>query len=333
MKLCFKLWLENSEISINYNDFELKLKKQAEKQIEYAKDREYEANNFNFNQFISNINKEYANYPKLNNLLNAIHSKNIHYIFDQKNQLRKWLMDQPYKSSSRDLSRQIYIYIDTFSRSDINEIEKEMLKQIKAALENTVVNMNALKQNIENAISRIANWSGSKIIIEPYAHTNEYDQVSVEPTESAEITFNGGQFSPSFVIFKYEGKFEIDDVLEAGDEDFFHSVQIQSDYFNLINELKKPGSTNKGKVLTLYTARPKKDREQFLNTKTLPLNIFLTNDYDHAEGISRDLADSQQRDVWKVRIDSRYLTKTLDGKIQYFQVTTPNTPVVSMVLL
>jgi hypothetical protein len=124
-----------------------------------------------------------------------------------------------------------------------------------------------------------------------------------------------------------EKSLDIDDVIDGGDEDFFSSPQVQADYFNLINELKKPGSTSRGKTLTLYTARPKADRERYLKSPSLPVNVFLSNTYDHVEGIARDLATKEgERDIWKVRIDSRYLTQTLDGLVKYYQVTTDNAP-------
>jgi hypothetical protein len=174
--------------------------------------------------------------------------------------------------------------------------------------------------------SRIPYWNNSPIIISANPAENEYGPM-LEPADDALITLGTSKFSPNFSFFQIDGKIEIEDVLEGGDEDFFHSTEIQADYFNLVNELKKPGSTNRGKILTLYTARPRKDREQFLHSNSLPANLFLTNDYDHAEGLAIDLAGSgEKRDIWKVKIDSRYLTQTLDGPIKYYQITVPNAP-------
>ncbi len=130
----------------------------------------------------------------------------------------------------------------------------------------------------------------------------------------------------------HDGIIEIDDVLEGGDEDFFTSNEIQSDYFNLIEKLKNPNGI-KEKILTLYTARPKKDRKIYLDATTLPLNIFLVNNADHAEGLSHDLGNNEIRDIWKVRVSNKYLTQTLDGKIKYYQVTKNNTPIISIDLI
>jgi hypothetical protein len=35
-------------------------------------------------------------------------------------------------------------------------------------------------------------------------------------------------------------------------------------------------------------------------------------------------------EIWKVRIDSKYLTQTLDGPIKYYMVTKDKAPVVSI---
>ena len=68
-----------------------------------------------------------------------------------------------------------------------------------------------------------------------------------------------------------------------------------------------------------------------MHAQFLPVNIFLSDRYDHVEGLSVEYGE--ERDIWKVRIDSKYLTQTLDGKVKYYQVTVPNAPVVSMMLL
>ena len=83
----------------------------------------------------------------------------------------------------------------------------------------------------------------------------------------------------------------------------------------------------KDKILTLYTARPRKDREQLLANKTLPINVFLTDSQEHAEGLAIDLSGGQgTRDIWMVKINSTYLTKTLDGPVKYYQLTKEHAP-------
>ena len=83
-----------------------------------------------------------------------------------------------------------------------------------------------------------------------------------------------------------------------------------------------------GKILTLYTARPVEDRDRFQNTKTLPINLFLTSSLDHATGLADDLSTKGgRRDVYKVRINSKYLTQTLEGSVKYYMVRKDNAPI------
>ena len=69
-----------------------------------------------------------------------------------------------------------------------------------------------------------------------------------------------------------------------------------------------------------------------MSSKSLPSNIFLTNNYNHALGLASDLGHNEIRDIWKVRIDSKYIIKTLDGPIKYYQ-TVSDAPVISMELI
>lgn len=308
-------WLKENTSQVRIDDSNLRksYNSQALQLIDYLKNQEEKANNFSEKLFFHNIEIQLSNYPQIKNLINALNSKNIRYIFDQQQKLRNWILNQQGNSNLRNLSRDISTYIDYLEKTPID------IKGIWESVKNNIVlsnqEMNKVKIMIEEAIGRIVIWNNTQITIVPEASDN------FEISSTASVLFGDGEYSPQFTLFQNEtGQIEIDDIIEGGDEDFFNTPQIQSDYFNLINELKKPGSTSKGKDLTLYTARPKKDREYFLSQKTLPINVFLANDYDHVEGLAKDFGE---RDIWKVRINSKYLTKTLDsGRIKEYQITT-----------
>jgi len=326
--ITFLKWLNEStaNIVIRYEKLESALKSSAEKINDSIRDLHDRRRLFKPDVFFNDIQKQFANYPLLKNFLRALHSQNHNYIFDQFKKVRDWIDKQPYGEASklRNYLQQVWTYLD-YLIPDNSDAETETQKALEQTLQGSKTNMEKLKSVIQESIERIPNWNGSPVTISPYPSENEYG-VLMEPAENAEIILGSGEMLPSFVIFKYEDKLEIDDVLEGGDEDFFQTPQIQMDYFNLINELRKPGSTNKGKILTLYTARPRKDRQQYLSSNKLPINIFLTNSFDHAEGIAVDLGATEIRDIWKVKIDSRYLTQTLDGPIKYYQVTVADAP-------
>jgi hypothetical protein len=218
--------------------------------------------------------------------------------------------------------------IDSFREPETPQEVRERIDDIiKISYNESVQNMQNYKNIIIEAIGRINNWNNSIIRIIASPATDYSNRLTFEATNHAIISFGKQTY---FSMSQDEGKIEIDEVLDADDEEFFPSSEIQSDYFNLINEIRNPGVNSKEKMLTLYTARPKSDRNFYLNSKTLPKNIFLTNDYDHAEGLAADLGG--ERDIWKVRINSKYLTQTLSGKIKYYQVTTKDAPATSELL-
>ena len=218
--------------------------------------------------------------------------------------------------------------------------QEQAEKDLAQMTQETKNNMGKVTQSLQQAISRIQNWNNTPIVV--MART--YDkQNELGPQDDADVEFirEDGLDNPSFTYFVlpegYKTKdgnvIEIEDVLEANDDNFFVDPKVQSDYFNLVQELRKPGSTSRGgKIMTLYTARPAEDRELYMDATTVPNGTFLTSQYDSAEGISRDMG---KRDIWKIRIDSRYLLQTLDTPTErQYQVVGPDqVPIMSMTLL
>jgi len=213
---------------------------------------------------------------------------------------------------------------------------KEYEKSLQELSSQTQQHMQQIAQNINESISRIETWNNSPVIVEARTHDrqNEIDaQVDASVSVGREAGWGG---VAGFTYFNDSGKIYIEDVLSAGDEDFFTDPRIESDYFSLIQELKHPGSSNRtGKILTLYTARPTTDRAIYENATTLPHGIYLTNDMDRVAGIAMDLGGSQgMRDIWQVKIDERYLMQTLDAMgSRDYQIVGTNVPVQSIYLV
>jgi len=214
------------------------------------------------------------------------------------------------------------IYTEEDAKEDATRLVKE-----------TFMNMQKLQQLIQQTISRIPNWNNSpiRIVVEKYDPSLSYE---INSEDSATIEVGNQSAWGGVASFSYFGgeKPEIDDVLEAGDDDFFTENATQSDYFNLIRELRSPGSSQQGKNLLLYTARPSKDRQLFENATTVPGNLFLTNNADRAFGIGVDFGG---RDVWAIKINEKYLTETLSaGYVKDYQITGgSNVPVVQTRLI
>jgi hypothetical protein len=212
-----------------------------------------------------------------------------------------------------------------------------LIQESEAAMQKTV-------QIVKQAIGRVNNWNGSSAIVEaPEAHKDS-DWLNPLNGDSASIHLNHSEnttgYDVEFSYFTVDGKTEIDDDLDAGDEEFFTCHKLQEDYFNLINELKKPGSTSgSGKNIWVYTARPVKDRaiyQKAEEAKEIPANLFVTTSEQNAIDLIQDLAGSDKsRDVWKIKINTKYLIdKGNYGSYRHYQTKGNTTvPIVSIHLV
>jgi hypothetical protein len=201
---------------------------------------------------------------------------------------------------------------------EIEILDRQYEEDYHRILSETETKLHDVVSKVKEAISRIELWNDSNVTIIPmFNQDNAYEAGNTVHV----YVHHGNNFrnSPDFTLFDTG---EIDDVLESGDEDFFDSVEVQMDYFNLIKEIRKPGSSSSGKSMNLYTARPVKDRKIYIDAKKVPAGIFLANSYDHVEGLAKDLAGGDKvRDIYKIRINEKYLMKTLDtGSIKEYQV-------------
>jgi hypothetical protein len=321
----FKIWLENNNalVSINYSDFEKKIKTAAQDLTDYAYERKQSLKKFTLN--LELIKKELGKFPSLQQLLISLQNKkdirkNVNNLFDW----YKKLPDSTEKFSVRNVIQHIWNYEDSFDNSDVNEEEYKSLAS--DIILKTKPNMELIKQEVEKAIEN-SEWEGSNVIIIPIASEEHDGRTSLSPSDSAHIKV--GSKSAFFTLIIHDGGRSVDDIIEAGyeDEEFFSNNGEKSDYYTLVQEFENPGSSSKGKVLTLYTARPTKDREFYQNTNWLPANIFLSNSLSHVEGLADDLGASERRDVYKVKINSKYLVKTLDGAVKYYMVSKEKSPV------
>jgi hypothetical protein len=329
----------------------------AKELLDFASDRRDKLNNFKLD--INLIKEGLKDFPMLSQLLNSI-SKNL----DQNNWIE--IVHEYEKSSVKELQkkhkkeieefkknggsvqdlikieqqkrneesefkynifkviRHIYDYYDSKNNEKVNE--KEYYDLAERAVDETNKNMINLKNKIIDAISSLE-WNGSRVIISPSMPDSDEDPVPSSDSASIVVGKNG--------LFSYfsidDGKFIVDDIIEGGedDEDFFLNEKEKQDYYSLVDYLQNPNK--KEQILTLYTARPNKDRDFYSKTDYLPANIFLSNSFDHIDGLANDLSSGDRRDIYKVKINSKYVIKTLDGPIKYYQVV-KNAPIQSISL-
>lgn len=223
-------------------------------------------------------------------------------------------------------------YLETQEEVEPRDIVGEYNEWEDKAIRSTEAQSKVVAGLLTAAISRAPDFETWPVVVSP---TFNKDREGWVPNVYNVEVGKGSFGTPSFTLFVTDdGKItEVEDVLEGGDDDFFRTPKGQSDYFNLVNEIRHPGSSSKGKVVTLYTARPTKDRERYEGARDVPANIFLASTLDEAEGLASDLGSSEVRDVWKVRVDTRHLVKTLDTpRIKHYQ-TTDRTPVTSIDLI
>ena len=197
-----------------------------------------------------------------------------------------------------------------FGKRTLQDIQKEkndfLEKMIKKALD------------VKDFIQKKSEEISSPIRIVPQIE-EEYIVDLENAITSYQVFVGGLSFSVSFE----ENKVDIDDVFEDISDfaEYFPDEKnpdaVIQDYFVLIDNLKNLSP----KWLTLFTARPTKDRQLYYSATALPKGIFLSNSFSHVYGLSHDLGSNEIRDVWKVRVSSKDVIKTLDGDIKYFMTT------------
>ena len=161
---------------------------------------------------------------------------------------------------------------------DASNIEKNISDAVQEFVVGTRKGMAEIVKRLRHAVGNIPSWNGSRITIKPsysvprhgdiynpfpYRSNTDYDSRGVV---DATVYVHGSSMkasSPSFTFFggaHVPAKDSVDDVLDAGDTDFFDDPKIEKDYFDLVGELRAPGSQHHETMMTLWTARPKRDR-------------------------------------------------------------------------
>jgi len=188
----------------------------------------------------------------------------------------------------------------------------------------------ALEKELLAAAHQVPNWPKSaNLTIRPSFGSKDgpisWDGEDPKLRTTSEVFVHHGDSwkgSPSFTVFVQDnGQIHgIDDVLDAGDSDFFKDPEIEIAYFGLTEELRHPGRAKQQahKIVTLWTARPKKDRHLYDGASKIPSNVFLTTSEDEAYGYSSDLGGN--RDIYLVKIQRGYLVETLNqGHLKNYQ--------------
>lgn len=215
---------------------------------------------------------------------------------------------QPAQLSTSFKTAVLELYEDKFGdKPDLAiEMADSVIQKIQDELDVVFTEVKKAADSIESD-----EWNDSKITIEPSlskfsTEMDWSDDYGYLPRYHIDCSVGS---EASFTVFVQNDAITVDDVLDAGDTDFFSSDASQADYFALVNAIRNHGQKTKSKVLTLYTARPIKDRSSFEHASRIPSNIFLSSSYDEAEGYAKDMGE---RDIYRIKIKSGNLVKTLD---------------------
>lgn len=284
-------------------------------------------NNLDVAKFIKEIKEKSKNYPKHEQLIKALDNLDVHQIEKELLNFRSWINNLNYRDSIelRELTRNTWNFIDKISKRKAETSQEYRLsvqREVNAILLNSYKNAQKLHKIIQAFLDSSKESFEGTIVVKPILDKNS----GIDIITSFEVTLGREEYSPSFTVFIEDDKFKVDDILDGGDIDFFRDNKTQKHYFELIDWIL---GKKTGKSIILYTARPKKDRDYLLNSKSFPTNIFLCNDLNHVEGLAADFTD---RDIWKVKINTKYLIQTLDGKVKYYQLVYDDAPVEKFLL-
>ena len=325
-----------SEITVDLSKYLASVKALLDKAVDFGFEENQRLARFKIDEasVINALNE--VNYPKANEVALVLQSKDTDSIHKALMDIFAW-----YKENKQDHALWSKLSYAVKALNDYSAVlngnqnvftEEYCNKKLEELKNGTELKMQKIAKNIEAATGRTT-WNGSRVIVEAIPLEND---LIVQDSASVSIIGQGQTeaYPASFTYFEMDGQLELEDILEGGDTDFFSDNLVQADYFNLINSLRNPvANSEQPKILSLYTARPVKDRQVYADTKEIPSNIFLTNSYAFAEGFAREYGGN--KDIWKIRIADKYLVKTMDdGKQRQYQVVGRGlVPIVSMELI
>jgi hypothetical protein len=192
-----------------------------------------------------------------------------------------------------------------YTEKDFVENKKYYNSLLKEIRKETLINLDKAKNYINN-LTKILNIKNVEIVPSYFIDNRKYPYKQVDYNSINSFKVILGKMD--FMLFYNEetNAYEIDDILE--DEEDFDDNSFE--YFNLVKAIQNPNFLKEqDKIIIVYTARPKKDRNLYLNDK-VPNGIYVTTKLSEAEGYAMDFSD---RDIYKIWIKKKYLVITLNG--------------------
>jgi hypothetical protein len=179
---------------------------------------------------------------------------------------------------------------------------------IEALQDRTSLNMHKVRKMLELALSKIKNWHGSQLVVEPSLPQEPEDWFRA--VEVAEVQVNREPATTRFNIKLLPGGLALENANTHNDY-FFTDPFIQEDYFSLIAALRQPlGSLPR--IMTLYLTAPLTERNLLKEAKKELATLGTASIFIDKLNATRD--EVFDKDIWKIRVDGRRLIETSPGE-------------------
>ena len=229
-----------------------------------------------------------------------------------------WSQIRAFYKLCNDLSTHLQMLISDDSSTDQKvddyhkSLEEQRLKASKQAEE--------LKAKIQQLVSvSLPQNLNVSIEITPSLSTNEYNTSVIYPASfSLKLDFGSENTMPPSMSLFYDEEskgYQVDDVLDFGDTDFF-SVQGDAEfYFDLVNFIRTGKLPNQepSKFITLYRGMSNEEFMAWLSGQTIPKGKFFTSQRTNA--LAQDISgEFPELFTFKVRSDA--VRQTSEGTYQ-----------------
>lgn len=211
--------------------------------------------------------------------------------------------------------------------------EDNALEEKNRLIKESFDNMNKIKNELSRILSSVNQYKGKifPITIEASEDYNENGRdVNLEKGTNSALLYVGNKDYYIYMSIYWDGgKIQIlgDEVEDFGEleDEFGEEVNDIKPFYNLIRTIiKNPNRIENSvqKTTTVYTARPIKDFSIFENASNVPVDIFVSTNYNFVEGFA---IDNKPRDIWKIRISDNYLINDQTNNPDFiFQVYNPS---------
>lgn len=198
------------------------------------------------------------------------------------------------------------LYSKEFGPTESDEVVKSSLAESTAILDQ-------MSHSINLSISKMTNWNNHQILIEAISPKTGWI------ISEAKVTI-GDSFQASFLYEKTPMGFKVKSLQEKEEL----PTSLKEDINDLLTKLKNNPKYNN--ILTLYMTRPISERKYFEIIKrdlSLGIKIILPKHIT----LKTIPFSGEENDVWKVRIEEKYIKESNKESNKEYQLIAEETPI------